>query len=172
MPGFNSTWTVHFQMFKLVLEKAEEPEIKLPTSSELSKNQDSSRKNIYFFFIDYAKAFDCVQHNKLWKILKEMGIPDHLICLLRNLYASQEATVRTGHGTTDWFQIGKGACQGCILSPCLFNLYIEYIMRNARLDEAQAGSKIARRNINNLRYAMTPALWQKMKKNLRASWWK
>ena len=155
-------------MFKLVLEKAEEPEIKLPTSSELSKNQDSSRKNIYFFFIDYAKAFDCVQHNKLWKILKEMGIPDHLICLLRNLYASQEATVRTGHGTTDWFQIGKGACQGCILSPCLFNLYIEYIMRNARLDEAQAGSKIARRNINNLRYAMTPALWQKMK-NLRAS---
>ena len=111
------------------------------------------QKNIYFCFIDYAKAFDCVDHNKLWKILKEMGIPDHLTCLLRNLYASQEATVRTGHGTTDWFQIGKGVCQDCILSPCLFNLYAEYIMRNAGLDEAQAGIKIARRNINNLRYA-------------------
>ena len=104
-------------------------------------------------FIDYAKAFDCVDHNKLWKILKEMGIPDHLICLLRNLYAGQEATVRTGHGTTDWFQIGKGVCQGCILSPCLFNLYAEYIMRNAGLEETQAGIKIAGRNINNLRYA-------------------
>ena len=109
--------------------------------------------SIYFCFIDYAKAFDCVDHNKLWKILKEMGIPDHLICLLRNLYAVQEATVRTGHGTTDWFQIGKGVCQGCILSPCLFNLYVEYIMWNARLDESQAEIKIARRNINNLRYA-------------------
>ena len=107
------------------------------------------QKNICF--IDYAKAFDCVEHNKLWKILKEMGIPDHLTCLLRNLYAGQEATVRTGHGTTDWFQIGKGACQGCILSPCLFNFYAEYIMRNAGLDGAQAGIKIARRNINNLR---------------------
>ena len=155
-------------MFNLDLEKAEEPEIKLPTSSELSKNQDSSRKNIYFFFIDYAKAFDCVQHNKLWKILKEMGIPDHLICLLRNLYASQEATVRTGHGTTDWFQIGKGACQGCILSPCLFNLYIEYIMRNARLDEAQAGSKIARRNINNLRYADDTTLMAESEEALKS----
>ena len=99
------------------------------------------------------KAFDCVDNNKLWKILQEMGIPDHLICLLRNLYGVQEATVRTGHGTTDWFQIGKGVCQGCILSPCLFNLYAEYIMRNAGLEEAQAGIKIARRNINNLRYA-------------------
>ena len=107
------------------------------------------QKNICF--IDYAKAFDCVDHNKLWKILKEMGIPDHLTCLLRNLYASQEATVRTGHGTTDWFQIGKGEGQGCILSPCLFNLYAEYIMRNAELEEAQAGIKIAGRNINNLR---------------------
>ena len=104
-------------------------------------------------FMDYAKAFDCVDHNKLWKILKEMGIPDHLTCLLRNLYAGQEATVRTGHGTTDWFQIGKGVCQGCILSPCLFNLYAVYIMRNAGLEEAQAGIKIAGRNINNLRYA-------------------
>ena len=110
-------------------------------------------QNIYFCFIDYAKACDCVDHNKLWKILKEMGIPDHLTCLLRNLYAGQEATVRTGLGTTDWFQIGKGVCQGCILSFCLFNLYAEYIMRNARLDDSQAGTKIAGRNINNLRYA-------------------
>ena len=111
------------------------------------------QKNIYFCFIGYAKAFDCVDHYKLWKILKEMGIPDHLNCLLRNLYAGQEATVRTGHGTTDWFQIQKGVCQGCILSPSLFNFYAEYIMRNAGLEEAQAGIKIARRNINNLRYA-------------------
>ena len=111
------------------------------------------QKNIYSCFIDYAKAFDCVDHNQLWKILKEMGIPDHLTCLLRNLYADQEATVRTGHGTTDWFQIGKGVCRGYILSSCLFNFYIEYIMRNAELDETQAGIKIARRNINNLRYA-------------------
>ena len=107
----------------------------------------------YFCFIDYAKAFDCVDHNKLWKILKEMGILDHLICLLRNLYAGQEATVRPGHGTIDWFQIGKEVRQSCILSPCLFNLYAEYIMRNGGLEEAQAGIKIARRNINNLRYA-------------------
>ena len=111
------------------------------------------QKKIYFCFIDYAKAFDCVDHNKLWKILKKMGIPKHLICLLRNLYASQEATVRNGHGTTDWSQIGKRVHQGCILSPCFFKLYAEYIIRNARLDEAQAGIKIARRNINNLRYA-------------------
>ena len=108
---------------------------------------------IYFCFIDYVKAFDCVDHNKLWKILKEMGIPYHLTCLLRNLYAGQEATVRTRHETTDWFQIGKGVDQGCILSPCLFNLYAEYIMWNAGLDEAQAGIKIAGRNISNLRYA-------------------
>ena len=111
------------------------------------------KKNIYFCFIDYAKAFDCVDHNKLWKILKELGIPDHLTCLLRNLYAVQEATVRTGHQTTDLFQVGKGVCQGYILSPCLFNLYAEYIMRNTVLEEAQAGIKIAGRNINNLRYA-------------------
>ena len=114
------------------------------------------KKNIYFCIIDYIKTFDCVHHNKLWKILKEMGIPDHLTCLLRNLYAGQEATVRTGHGTIDWFQIGKGVRQGGILSPCLFNLYAEYIMRNAGLDEAQAGIKITRRNINNLRYADDP----------------
>ena len=111
------------------------------------------QKNIYFCFIDYAKAFNCVDHNKLLKILKEMGIPDHLTCLLRNLYAGQEATVRTGHGTTDCFQIGKRVCQGCILSPCLFNFYAEYIIRNAGLEETQAGMKIAGRNINNLRYA-------------------
>jgi len=118
------------------------------------KNARKFQKNIYFCFIDYAKAFDCVDHNKLWKILKEMGIPDYLTCLLRNLYADQEATVRTGYGTTDWFQIGKGVHQGCILSPCFFNLYAEYIMRNAGLDEARAGIKIARRNINiNLKYA-------------------
>ena len=110
------------------------------------------QKNIYFCFIDYAKAFDYVDQNKLWEILKEMGIPDHLTCLLRNLYAGQEATVRTKHGTTDWFQIGKEVRQGCILSPCLFNLCAEYIMRNARLDEAQAGIKVAGRNVNNLRY--------------------
>ena len=129
---------MNFQMFKLVLEKAEELEIKLPTSAGSWKKQESSRKNIYFCFIDYAKAFDCVDHNKLWKILQEMEIPDHLTCLLRNVYVGQEATVRTRHGTTDWFQIGKGVHQGCILSPCLFNLYAEYFMRNAGLEEAQA----------------------------------
>ena len=107
------------------------------------------QKNIYFCFIDYAKAFACVDHNKLWKILQEMGIPDHMTCLLRNLHTGREITVRTGHGTTDWFQIGKGMHQGCILSPCLFNLYAEYIMQNAGLEEAQAGIKIARRNSNN-----------------------
>ena len=111
------------------------------------------QKNIHFCFTDYAKAFDCVDHNKLWKILKEMGIPYHLTWLLRDLYADQKATVRTGHGTTDWFQIGKGVCQGCILSPCSFNLYTEYIMRNTELEEAQAGIKIAGRNSNSLRYA-------------------
>ena len=111
------------------------------------------QKNIYFCFIDCAKALDCVNHNKLWKVLKEIGIPDHLTCLLRNLYADQEAKVRTGRGKTDWFQIGKRVHQGCILPLCLFNLYAEYIMRNAKLDEAQTGIKIARRSINNLRYA-------------------
>ena len=127
------------------------------------------QRNIYFCFIDYAKAFDCVDHNKLWKILKEMGLPDHLTCLLRNLYAGQKATVRTGHGTTDWFQLGKGVCQGCMLSPCLFNFYAEYIMRNAGLEETQDVIKIAGRNINYLRYADDTTLWQKAKKNWRAS---
>ena len=139
-------------MFKLGLEKAEEPEIKLPTSAGSLKKQEF-QKNIYFCFVNYTKTFDCVDHNKLWKIFQKTGIPDCLICLLRNLYAGQEAVVRTGHGTTDWFQIRKGVCQGCILLPCLFNLYAEYIMRNAGLDEAQAGIRIAGRNINNLRYA-------------------
>ena len=136
-------------MFKLVLEKAEEPKIKLTTSTHwIIERAREFQKNIYFCFIDYAKAFDCVGHDKLWKILKEMGIPDHLTCLLRNLYAGQVATVRTGHGTTDWFQRGKGVHQGCILSPCLFNFYAEYIMRNTGLEEAQAEIKIAGRNIN------------------------
>ena len=126
------------------------------------------QKNTYFCFIDYAKAFDCVDHNKLWKILKEMGIPDHLTCLLRNLYAGQEATVRNGHGTTDWFQIGKGVRQGYILSPCLFNLYEEYFMRNTELEEAQAGIKIVRRNINNLRYADDTTLMAEREEELKS----
>ena len=159
---------MNFQMFTLVLEKAEQPEMKLPTSTGSSKKQEF-QKNIYFCFIDYAKAFDCVGHNKLWKIPKEMGIPDHLTCLLRNLYAGQEATVRTGHGTTDWVQIGKGVHQGCILSPCLFNLYAEYIMRNAGLEEAQAGIKIAGRNINNLRYAEDTTLMAESEEELKSS---
>ena len=125
-------------------------------------------KNIYFCFIDYAKASDCVNHNRLWKILQEIGIPDHLSSLLRNLYAGQEATVRTSHGTTDWFQIGKGVCQGCILSPCLFNLYAEYIMRNGGLDNAQAEIKIARRNISNLRYADDTTLIAESKEELKS----
>ena len=126
------------------------------------------QKNIYFCFIGYDKAFDCVDHSKLWTILKEMGIADHLIYLLRNLYAGQEATVRTGHGTTDWFQLGKGVSQGCILSPCLFNLYEVYIMRNAGLEEAQAGIKIARININNLRYADDTTLMAESEEELKS----
>ena len=123
------------------------------------------QKNIYFCFIECAKTFDCVDHNKLWKILQEMGIPDHLMCLLRNLHAGQEATVRTRHGTTNWFQIGTRVRQGCMLSPCLFNLYAEFIMQNARLDEAQTGIEIAGRNINNLRYADDTTLMAEAKKN-------
>ena len=156
---------MNFQMFELVLEKAEEPKIKLPTSTASSKKQESPRKKIYFCFIDYAKAFDCMDHNILWKILKEMGIQDPLTCLLSILYAGQEATVRTGHGTTDWFRIGKGVRQGCILSPCLFNLYAEYIMRNAGLDEAQVGSKLLGEISITSDMQMTPPLWQKVKRN-------
>ena len=133
----------------------------------IKKARDFQR-NIYFCFIDYAKAFDCVDHNKPWKILREMGVPDHLICLLRNLYASQEATVRTGHGTTAWFQIGKEVRQGCILAPCLFNSYAEYIMRNAGLEETQAGIQIARRNIKNLRYADDTTLMVESEEELKS----
>ena len=156
--------TVNFQMFQLDLEKAEEPEFKLPTSIGSREFQ----KNMYFCFIDDAKAFDCVDHNKLWKILQEMGIPDHLICLLRNLCEGQEATVSTKHGTTDWFQIRKGILQGCMLSPCLFNLYAGYIMRNVGLDEAQAGIKIAGRNINNLRYTDDTTLMAENEEELKS----
>ena len=156
-------WTENFQVFKLGLEKAEEPDIKLPASAGSGKKQESSNKTSVCF-IDYTKAFNCVDHNKLWKILKEMGIPDHLTCLLRNLHASQEETVRTGHGTTDWFQVGKGVRQGCILSPCLLNVYAEYIMRNARLDEAQAGRLSGEISITS-DMQMTPPLCQKVKRN-------
>ena len=155
------------QMLKLVLEKAEETAIKLPTSVGSSTKEESSRKTSTSALFNYAKAFDCVDHNKLWKILKKMGIPDHLTCLLRNLYAGQEVTVRTEHGT-NWFQIGKGVRQGCILSPCLFNLYSEYTMRNAGLEEAQAGIKIAGRNINNLRYADENTLMAKSEEELKS----
>ena len=162
---------MNFQMFKLVLEKAKEPKIKFANIRWIMEKAREFQKNNYFCFIDYAKAFDCVDHNKLWKILKETGIPDHLTCLLRNLYAGQEATVRTGHGTTDWFQIEKGVRQGCILSPCLFNLYAEYIMRNTGLEEtldwkkhkleSRLPGEISR--ISDMQ--MTPPLWQKVKRN-------
>ena len=155
-------------MFKLDLEKAEKPEIKLPTSVGSSKKckRVSDKHLLLIYWL--CKTFDSVDHNKLWKILQEMGTPDHLACLLRKLCAGQEATVRTGHGTTDWFQIGKGVCQGCILSPCLFNLYAEYIMRNTGLDEAQARIKIARRNINNLRYADDTTLRAESEEELKS----
>ena len=149
---------MNFQMFKLVLEKAEEPDIKLPTSTGSLKNREF-QENIYFCFIDYTKA---LEHNK---IHQEMRIPDHLTCLLRNLYAGQEATIRTGHGTTDWFQTGKGIHQGCILSPCLLNLYAEYIMGNAGLDEAQMESRLPGEISTTSDMQMTPPLWQKVKKN-------
>src|SRR5574341_676589 len=151
-------------MFKLDLEARDQ----IANIHWIIEKAREFQKNNYFCFIDYAKAFDCVDHNQLWKILKEMGIADHLICLLRNLYAGQEATVRTGHGTTDWFQIGKGVHQGCILSPCLFKVYAEYIMRNTGLHEAQAGIKIARRNINNLRYADDTTLKAESEEELKS----
>ena len=151
---------MNFQMFKLDSEKAEEPDIKLPTSIG---SWESKRvpKNLYFCFFDYSKAFDCVDHNKLWKIIQDMGIPDHLTCLLRNFYAGQEATEPDME--QNCFQIGKGVCQGCILSPGLFSLYAEYFMWNPGLDEEQAGIKIAGRNTNNLRYADEITLWQRVK---------
>ena len=151
-------------MFKLVLEKADQVAI----TCWIIKKAKEFQKNICFCFIDYTKAFDFVDHSKLWKILKEMGIPDLLTCLLRNLYAGQEATIRTGHGTKDWFPVGKGVCQGCILSPCLFNLYVERFMRNAGLEESQAGIKIARRNINNLRYADDTTLMAESEDGLKS----
>ena len=157
---------MNIQMFKLVLEKTEEPEIKVPTCLIIEKSREF-QKNIYFCFIEYTKTFDCVDHSKLCKILKGVEIPDHLICFLSNLYADQEATVRAGHGT-DWFQIGKGVRQDCILLPCLFNLYAEYIMRNAGLDKAQAGIKIAGRNINNLRYADDTTLMAENEEELQS----
>ena len=149
-------------MYKLDLEKAGGTRDQIANIRWIIKKATEFQKNIYFCFIDYAKAFDCVDHNKLWKIFQEKGIPDHLTCLLRNLYEGQEATVRTKHETTNWFQIRKRVRQGCILSPCL---NAEYIMRNARLEESQAGIKIAGRNINNLRYADDTTLWQKAKRN-------
>ena len=158
-------------MFKLDLEKAEEPEIKLSTSIRSLKRQKKFQNNIYFCFIDSDKAFGCVDHNKLWKSLKDTGIPDTLTSLLRNLYAGQEATVRCRYGTMDWFQIGKGVHQGCILSPCLLKLHTEYIMQNAKLGKAQAAIKIARRNINNLRYADDTTFMAESKEELKASWW-
>ena len=154
-------------MYKLDLENAEEPEIKLSTSAGSLKKQEL-QKNIYFCFIDYAKDFDCVDHNKLWEILKEMEIPDHLTCLQRNLYAGKKAAVRTGHGT-EWFQTGKGVRQGCILSPCLLNLYAMYIMKNAGLEEAQSGIKITRRNICNLSYADDTTLMAESEEEQKAS---
>ena len=158
----------NFQMFKLNLEKSRETRGQIVNICWIIEMAREFQKNTYFWFIDYAKDFDCVDHNALWKTLKEMGIPDHLICLLRNLYAGQEAKIRIGHGTTDWFQIGKGLCQGCILSPCLFNLYAEYIMRNAGLEEAQVGIKIAGRNINNLRYASDTTLMAESEEKLKS----
>ena len=161
-------WTGNFQMFKLVLERAEEPEIKLPTSTGSSKKQESSRKNIFFCFIDYAKAFDCVDHNKLWEILQEMGIPDRLTCFLRNLYAGQEATVRTGHGTTNCFQIGKGVHQVEYCHSWLFNLYAENIMWNAGLNKAPDEIKVSGRNISNLRYADDTTLMADSEEKLKS----
>ena len=155
---------MNFQMFKLDLEKAEEAEIKLSTYVGSSKKQESSRNTSTSALLTMPKPLT-VWITTNWKILKEMGIPNHLTCLLRNLYAGQEASIRTAHRTTDWFQIGKGVHQGCIVSPCLFNLYAEYITRNAGLEEVQARIKIAGRNINNLRYADDTTLWQKVKKN-------
>ena len=158
---------MNFQIFKLDLEKAEEPEIKLPKSAGSSRKQEEFQKNIYFRFIDYTKAFDSVDYKKLWFILKEIRIPDHITCLPRNLYAGQEATVRILYGT-DWFRIEKGVRQGCLLSPCLFNLYAENIMGNAELDELQAGIKTARRNVNNLRYVDCTTLMAENEEELKS----
>ena len=156
-------WTINFQTFKLDLEKAEDQRSNFQHQLDHWKTKRVLEKHL--FLLNYVKAFDCVDHNKLWKILKEVGILDHLTGLLKNLYADQEATVRTWPETTHWFQIGKGVGQGCILSPCLFNFYVEHIMWNTRLDESQVGIKMAGRNINNLRYADDTTLMQKVKRN-------
>ena len=163
-PGFNSMWTVNFQMFNLDLEKAEKLEIKLPTFVGSSKKRESSRKTSTYALLTMPKPLT-VDHNKLWKILKEMGIPDHLTCLLRNLYGGQESTVRTGHGTTDWFHNGKKLHQGCILSPCLFNFYAGYIMRNAYWIKHKLESRLPGEISITSDMQMTPHLWQKAKKN-------
>ena len=164
--GFSNTWTKIFQMFKLVLEKAEEPEMKLPISVGSSKKQESSRKNIYFCFIDYTKAFDCVDHNKLWKILKEVGIPEHLTCLLRNLYAGQEATVRTGHGTTDWFQIGKGVHIKAVYCPpaCLTYMQSTSWEMLGWLKHKLESKLLGEISVTSDRQ-MTPPLWPRAKRN-------
>ena len=163
-PDFNSTWTMNFQMFKMALEKSEEPEIKLPTSLDYRKSKRVPEKHLFLLYWLY-RSLDCVDHHKLWKILEEMGIPHHLTCLLRNLYAGQEAIVRTGHRKTDCFQIGKAVHQGCILSPCLFSLYAEYIMINAGLLKHKLESRLLREISITSDMQMTPPLWQKMKKN-------
>ena len=165
-PGFNNTWTVNFQMFKLVLEKVEEPQIKLAIFTGSSKSKRVPEKTFISAWLTMPKPLT-VWITINWKILKEMGIPDHLTCLLRNLYAGQGGTVRTWHGTTDWFKKGKGVHQGCILSPCLFNLYAEYSTRKAELEEAQAGIKISGRNINNLRYADDTTLMAEIEEELK-----
>ena len=164
-------WTKNLQMFKLDLAsswKGRGTRDHIASMHWIIEKAREFQKNIYFCFSDYTKAFDCVDHNKLWKILEETGIPAHLTCLLRNLYAVQEATVRTRHGKTDWFKIRKGVCQGCIVSPCLFNLYEEYIMRNTGLEEAQAGIKITGRKINNLRYADDTTLMAESEEELKS----
>ena len=161
-------WTVNFQKVQAGFRKGRGTRDQIANIRWIIQKGKEFQKNTYFCFIDYVKAFDSVDHNKLWKILQEMGIPDHLSCLLRNLYAGQEATIRTGHGTTDWFQIGKGICQGCILSLCLFNLYAEYIMWNAGLDKSQAGIKVVGRNINNFRYADDTTLMAESKEELKS----
>ena len=158
-------WTVNFQMFKLEGRKDRGTRGQIANICWIIKKTREFQENIYFCFIDYAKTFDCVDHNKFWKILKEVGIPHHLTCLLRNLYAGQEAKVRAGHGTTDWFQIEKGVCQGCVLAPCLFNLYAEYIMRNAGLEKHKLESRFLRKVSINLHMQIMSPIWQKAKKN-------
>ena len=167
-PGFSNMWTMNFLMFQAGFRKGRGTRDQIAIICWIIKKAREFQKIIYFYFVDYAKAFDCVDNSKVWKILQEIEIPDHLTCFLRNLYADQEATVRTGHGTTDWFQIGKGIRQGCILSPCLFNLYAEHLLWNARLDEAQAEIKIAGRNINNLRYADDTTLMAESQEELQS----